>query len=94
VLKSSLLLIAPDHLRIFVDQWDGKKKFRARFTYRTIDYDLSLTDPIYRSRYARKALGEYELAQPAYLCISLGEPFGTDVYKLVASIITESDRRP
>ena len=52
-----------------------------------IRYCLWVTDPVHERRYLAKPDGTYPVDE-CFLTISLGEPFGGAVYKLIASIIT------
>jgi len=61
---------------------------QARFALAGVDYWLWVTDPIYERRYLAEGNGDYELG-PSFLTLSLGEPYGDFVYKLVAAIIEE-----
>jgi hypothetical protein len=63
-----------------------KRRVQARFRLGGVDYWLWVTDPTYERRYLAQENGEYELG-PSYLTLSLGEPYGGYVYKLVAAII-------
>ena len=48
---------------------------------------LSVTDPVVSAEVKGKGEGETSLGE-ALLCISLGEVFNGNAYKLVASVIT------
>jgi len=87
---SSLYLIQPDDFTLVVsDDLDGRKKVRARFTYRDTLYLLSVTDPGVERTYLMKEQGEYPLiTKNLYLTVSLGEPFNGYCYKLAAAVIT------
>ena len=89
----SLCLIRPDDFVLDVsDDLDGRKKVRAKFTYREIPYLLSVTDPVIEKTYLMKERGEYPLAaKDLYLTVSLGEPFNGYCYKLVAAVITAGE---
>ena len=91
--ESSLFLIRPNEFTILVsDDLDGRKKVRARFTYRDIPYLLSVTDPSIERAYLLRKQGEYQLnAEALYLTVSLGEPFNGYCYKLVAAIIMREE---
>lgn len=91
-IESSLLLIKVGSVTLvrenFVTNTYTKKKVRVEFTYNDEFYDLSLTDSIIETEYNNKTVGRYELnSTNIYLCISLGEPYNGDCYKLVTSII-------
>jgi len=63
----------------------SKRVVRAKFTYLNNDHDLRVTDPLIERTYLAKSNGQY-LVGSAFLCVSLGEPFGGHYYKLVAAI--------
>ena len=93
-LRSSLRLIYVDRLAITVFQPDPpnptyrpKRKVLAKFKHANVNYWLSITDPVYESRFLAQPNGDYKLEE-CCLTISLGEPH-TDgfCYKLVAAII-------
>jgi len=91
-LRHSLYLIQPRKLVLeVVDEGSEfnarRRRLRARFLYRSIEYRLSVTDPVTERAFRRRELGAYSVPD-AYLCVSLGEPH-TDgfCYKLVAGVI-------
>lgn len=88
--EPSLYLIRPGGFALIVSaDPDGRKKVRARFTYRDASYLLSVTDPAIEQPYLGKDHGEYPLThKDLYLTVSLGEPFNGYCYKLVAAVIT------
>lgn len=96
-LRSSLLLIQPDTLTISVEIEgaefnNGKRKVRAIFTLNNHKYKLVVTDPRIESHFLEKKDNQYKLnAEKAYMCISIGEPYHDYCYKLVASIIYQSN---
>lgn len=65
---------------------DQKRALRARFSHKGNEYILRVTDPEYEQEYFAKPDGVYELGE-SFLTVSLGEPYGGYVYKLVAAII-------
>lgn len=73
----SLYLVQVDSLVLYTT---GEGKRKASFTYKGIDYELSVTDPKFDEivRNKSEVLG--------ILCISLGEEFQGYCYKLVATI--------
>jgi hypothetical protein len=88
-INDSLRLVKVDQLELVVKAPYGGKgapQLRARFTYKQDLYNLKITDPRYETSYQTKPIGAYALG-PAYVTISLGEPFEGHVYKLVAAII-------
>lgn len=90
-LTSSLTLVHVPGVQVAVFSpgaaWGNpKRRVQARFELGGEDYGLWITDPIYERRYLRMDDGEYALG-PSYLTVSLGEPYGGYVYKLVAAVI-------
>jgi hypothetical protein len=89
----SLRLIRPDDfcVRVGSKTWDGKttKTCRGNFRYNGVIYSLRLTDPIAKSAFVLKDVGDYPL-NDVYLCVSLTEVFEKDgrCHKLVAAIIS------
>lgn len=91
-LQSSLLLIEPKELTIWVGQpgrdfGNPKRQIRANFQYGGAHYNVGVTDPVISREYFAKQDGNYPLRQ-AMLCISLGELFEGYSYKLLAAVIT------
>lgn len=94
-INTSLLLIKPVSFRILRSNFSKpggyvRKKVRARFTYKDIRYDLSITDPLIEIEYYTKREGIYQLdSNNIYICISIGNPWEDDgyCYKFVASVI-------
>lgn len=91
-LRHSLYLIQPRKLTLEVVDEGSKfnatrRRLRARFRYRSIEYRFSVTDPVTERAFRRREPGAYPISD-AYLCVSLGEPH-TDgfCYKLVAGVI-------
>ncbi len=67
-----------------------KKKLRAKFDYKGIPYNISITDENIEKEYCKLEEGEYNSKNSQfYLCLSMGSPWGKDnnCYKFVASII-------
>lgn len=86
---NSLLFIEPEKIKIKVSAegiafGDPKRKVRAKFKYKDIDYWLAVTDPELKKEYLAKNDGEYEVNDIRYLTISLGELQNGFSYKLVA----------
>jgi len=80
---NSLYLIKPDSCKI-----DQDKKARAIFTYKSVEYNLVVTDPVAKAEFYKKGSGIYDLSKKElYLCLSLAEAFKGFCYKLVATII-------
>ena len=88
----SLKLIHVDQLSLSVFKpgeafGNMKRRVQGRFTFAGRQYWLWVTDPVYERRYLAKLDGEYPIGE-CFLTVSLGEPYGGAVYKLIASIIT------
>lgn len=75
--EQSLQLVKVEHLMLYVD---GNDKRRASFSYNDIQYDLAVTDPSFDNLVSQQS----DLM--GILCISLGEEFHGNCYKLVAAI--------
>ena len=91
--NSSLTLIRVDSMELVVmDYSTQRRRVQGRFNYRSIDYWLWVTDPVYETAYLNKTNGTYSLDE-TYLTVSLSEQFynpGTntlDCYKLIAGIM-------
>ena len=94
--KDSLKLVHVDDLQLSVFKpgeafGNTKRRVQARFSHEGSRYSLWVTDPIYERQYLAKLDGTYSVGE-CFLTVSLGEPFGGAVYKLIASII-EGQRR-
>ncbi|MCF6258498.1 MAG: hypothetical protein L3K25_19760 [Gammaproteobacteria bacterium] len=76
-INQSLYLIKVDNLSLYKNQHN---KRRAKFDYKNISYDLAATDPQF-DNIANKNQGLSSI-----LCISLGENFEGNCYKLIATI--------
>ena len=91
-LRNSLLLIKRKNFTVKVtpNSYDGKRTVRGAFEYQGVRHNLSLTDPVARSAFWYKGLGDYPL-QDVYLCLSLTEVFQADrrCHKLVAAVISD-----
>lgn len=87
----SLRLIEVSNLEINVAvegaEFDnGKRKVRGRFTHGGVQHFLSITDPSIERKYFAGPDGVYPVGG-AILCISLGEPYLGNAYKLIAAVI-------
>jgi len=96
-LSRSLYLISPESLNVIVRTervYDSlpKRRIRAAFSFNGMEYTLMVTDPVVKDRFLLGKEGEFCIKQAA-LCISLGEAFNGNAYKLVATIITPNRRR-
>jgi hypothetical protein len=93
-LGNSLTLVQLPALQVAVfspgaDFGNPKRRVQARFQLGGDDYWLWITDPLYERHYLAQDNGEYALG-PSYLTVSLGEPYGGYVFKLVAAIIEDT----
>ena len=87
-INSSLALIRPQALLIYKTySFSRKPQLKAKFKYNGEDYHLVVTDPIIEGYDFSNNQFYKVTSKKTYLCVSLGEPFGVDCYKLVASII-------
>jgi hypothetical protein len=77
-IEQSLYLVEVQNLNLYKSQHDNKR--RASFSYAGNQYDLSVTDPKFDK------IKSGDLAVSGVLCISLGEVFKGDCYKIVATI--------
>lgn len=88
-LNHSLVLIHVNHFNVFTKtQSDrpGKPQTRISFDYNGANYDLPITDPIFRDHFALNKNILSGIPQ-VYLCVSLGIMWEGWYYKLVAGII-------
>lgn len=91
-LKNSLLLIRPSDLKIWVGRrgnpsFPRKRVVRAQFSLNNFPYDLGLTDALMERRYLQGEDGTFAVKN-GLLCVSLGEAFKGNAYKLAAALIT------
>ena len=92
----SLKLVHVDDLQLSVFKpgeafGNTKRRVQGRFSHEGICYCLWVTDPVYERQYLAKLDGTYSVGE-SFLTVSLGEPFGGAVYKLIASIIAKQRR--
>lgn len=89
--RDSLVLIKPDRFAVEIGRnyWTGRKSYRGDFDYNGAHYNLSVTDPVARSKFSTSQEGNYPVSD-VYVCVSLTEPFEHDdrCHKLVAAIIS------
>ena len=64
----------------------GNLQTRAVFTYNDVQYDLVVTDPVIKEKFKEEGVGTYKFNRDVYICVSLGEEFHLEHYKLVASV--------
>ncbi len=94
-LQGSLRLIRAESmtLRVFKPHeafGDSRRRVQAQFKFGKDSYVLWVTDPRIEHSYLAREDGRYPLPG-AYLTISLGEPYEGRVYKLVATILVQSE---
>jgi hypothetical protein len=82
----SLHLIHLDGIVVRVYSSYGYRKLQGKFRYNEHDYALRITDPRIEDTYRERPYGSYSLSN-VFATISLGEPFGDYVYKLIAAVI-------
>ncbi len=70
---------------------NAKRRVQGQFVYAGQGYSLWVTDPAYERRYLSKLDGTYRIGA-CHLTISLGEPYGGAIYKLIAAIIEPDGR--
>ena len=90
-IEDSLKLIHVSELQLSVFKpgeafGNAKRRVQGRFRHAGSWYFLWVTDPVYERRYLAKLDGKYSIDE-CFLTVSLGEPFGGAIYKLIASII-------
>ena len=88
-LDSSLMLIELDRYTIDVTRRpvSDDNVVRVRFSHLEREYRLLLCEDVLRRRYARYAVGEYEITRPTAVCITLGPPGKQGRIKRIASLI-------
>ncbi len=64
----------------------GGLQTRAVFTYNGVQHDLVVTDPVIKEKFKEEGVGTYKFNRDVYICVSLGEEFQLEHYKLVASV--------
>lgn len=89
IITQSLFLIKVNNPEVIViTNIMNNKRIRIRFVYKGINYNLAVTDPSVWEEFSYRDIGEYQLNETKYLCISLGEAFNDGFcYKLVAAIL-------
>jgi hypothetical protein len=83
----SLRLIRPNKLTFVSEMYNGRRKLRAHFFYRSAMYRLCVTDALACERWYARLDAGHNGAADALLCISLGQPWDAFCYKLVAGVI-------
>jgi len=87
LIKTSLILVIPKDLVIFVEPGFTKRKVMANFCVAGEFYKLTVTDLAVEQEFLSREYGQYSYNRRAVACISIGEPFKGYRYKLLASII-------
>lgn len=77
VIQQSLYLVKVESLRLYRNEFD---KRRASFRYNMQDYDFAVTDPKFDE------ITQENKAVTDILCLSLGENYDGNCYKIVATI--------
>ena len=90
-LHSSLRLVRVTGLTIDVSCpgavfGNPKRRLQGQFQYEGVWYHLRVTDPVYERRFLALPDGRHQLGESC-LAVSLGEPFESYAYKLIAAII-------
>ena len=85
-ISESLFFICVDEVTIVMAH-KYRKQLRAIFNYKSINYNLSVTDLVYRQKHSETPIGHEEKLSKCYLTVSLGLSYKGDCYKLVAAII-------
>ena len=89
-LGDSLCLVRPVDLDLIVGrEWEGKRRVRGQFSVDGLRYRLKVTDPVAVSHFLGRPDGTHRIEE-AILCLSLGEIFRGQAYKLIAAVITRS----
>lgn len=97
---ASLALVRPEALSWQIGRTaTGKRQIRAVFRLADADYNLPLTDPVWKTRLAVLPEGRHSwkvAGSEPLLTVSLGEPFGKEryCYKLVAGVVTLPPAHP
>ena len=82
--ESSLRFILVDELTLHAPQG----KLRGCFRHEGIGYDLVVTDPSHKQRYARMNPGKTQLEGRSFLTVSLaGDSFHGAYYRIIAAIL-------
>ena len=94
-LDDSLRLVRVDGLSLSVSNpgaafGDHKRRVQGWFRHAGVEYHLWVTDPGCERAYLAKPDATYEINEPLFLTLSLGEPFGGDCHKLIAAVIPRS----
>lgn len=94
-IQSSLCLAEPAELlwRITTNA-RGSRQVRAIFSLAGTEYNLSVSDPVWRDSVSGLRIGSYDNAgagisasQSTFLTVSLTEPFNGNCFKLIAAVI-------
>jgi len=90
-INTSLKLIYVDSMRLHVYQpgetfGDMRRRVQAEFSFANESYSLWVTDPVIETNFKAQPDGYHSLGA-SYLTISLGAPYASRCYKLVATVI-------
>lgn len=90
-LRGSLYLLKLNSATLSVfapgaDFGNPKRRVQMRFTHRSVEYWLRVTDPIIEGAYLKKQDGDFAIGE-CFVTVSLGEPYEGYCYKLVAAVI-------
>lgn len=80
-LEKSLLLVKVDNLQLYTNDFNGRRKRRANFKYNDTRYDLPVTSHNFDHLYDNGITPNESI-----LCISLGEMFQGEHFKIIAGI--------
>lgn len=88
-IDNSLYLIELESLKLyknFYEDDEGNKKYKRRvsFKYNNIDYDFPVTDPKFNLLLEKE---DNKTLENKKLCVSLGEEFKGNCYKIAAAIL-------
>ncbi len=94
--KGSLTLIRPRNLKwIVTTDIQNRPQARLFFRQKQYDYNLVITDPIWKAKICSMPIGVYNSSDVGFkkednifITVSLGEPYKEYCYKLVAAIFT------
>jgi hypothetical protein len=91
---NSIYFLQPQELKIIVEtnHWSGQREVRARFSYGEREYQVKVSDPVYKREYLHRPEGAHAIPE-GYITVSLAEawvaPNAQEAYAyiVVAAII-------
>jgi hypothetical protein len=93
-IPASLVLIEPNNVRWYIQYYGTKRKTRVLFRLGEFNYNLSITDPVWKQRLSELSEGVHPkeaanigLKDNLIFTVSLSLPFNGNCYKLVAGVI-------